>query len=164
MTEACSCCNGRRYCHWNSHENAQRHLTNQGQRPRRPPKLLQTKTALFSFGGLRGLWSRYVGYFWMQLWMRFQWPLMSRHCLKFVTVHCTMWVNIQKELMSSSYSCYWILLAISVYEQMSSEKKSFPPDWTESRKIRTWSGNTARPQDTDGSPCCTPHQNWFWMN
>ena len=24
-------------------------------RPRRPPKLLQTKTALFSFGGLRGL-------------------------------------------------------------------------------------------------------------
>ncbi len=29
-------------------------------RPRRPPKLLQTKTALFSFGGLRGLWSRCV--------------------------------------------------------------------------------------------------------
>ncbi len=27
----------------------------------RPPKLLQTKTALFSFDGLRGLWSRCVG-------------------------------------------------------------------------------------------------------
>jgi len=38
-------------------------------RPRRPPKLLQTKTALFSFGGLRGLWSRCVGCFWMQLFM-----------------------------------------------------------------------------------------------
>ncbi len=33
------------YCHWNSHENAQRHLTNPDQRPRRRPKLLQTKTA-----------------------------------------------------------------------------------------------------------------------
>ncbi len=60
---------GRRYCHWNSHENAQSHLTNPDQRPRRPPKLLQTKTALFSFGGLRGLWSRCVGCFWMQLFM-----------------------------------------------------------------------------------------------
>ncbi len=38
-------------------------------RPWRPPKLLQTKTALFSFGGLRGLWSRCVGCFWMQLFM-----------------------------------------------------------------------------------------------
>jgi hypothetical protein len=38
-----------------SHENAQRHLTYPDQRPRRPPKLLQTKMALFSFGGLRGL-------------------------------------------------------------------------------------------------------------
>jgi hypothetical protein len=37
--------------------------------PLRPPKLLQTKTALFSFGGLRGLWSRCVGYVWMQLFM-----------------------------------------------------------------------------------------------
>ncbi len=36
---------------------------------RRPPKLLQTKTALFSFDGLRGLWSRCVGCFWMQLFM-----------------------------------------------------------------------------------------------
>ncbi len=32
-------------------------------RPRRPPKLLQTKTALFGFGGLRGLWLRCVGCF-----------------------------------------------------------------------------------------------------
>ncbi len=55
---------GRWYCHWNSHENAQRHLTNPDQRPRRPPKLLQTKMALFSFGSLRGLWSRCVGCFW----------------------------------------------------------------------------------------------------
>ncbi len=39
---------GHRYCHWNSHENAQRHLTYPDQRPRRPPKLLQTKTAVFS--------------------------------------------------------------------------------------------------------------------
>ncbi len=38
-------------------------------RPLRLPKLLQTKTALFSFGGLRGLWSRYVGCVWMQLFM-----------------------------------------------------------------------------------------------
>jgi hypothetical protein len=60
---------GRRYCHWNSHENAQSHLTNPDQRPRRPPKLLQTKMALFSFVGLRGLWSRCVGCFWMQLFM-----------------------------------------------------------------------------------------------
>ncbi len=52
-----------------SHENAQRHLTYPDQRPRRPPKLLQTKMALFSFGGLRGLWSRCVGCFWMQLFM-----------------------------------------------------------------------------------------------
>ncbi len=47
----------------------QSHLTNPDQRPRRPPKLLQTKAALFSFGGLRGLWSRCVGCFWMQLFM-----------------------------------------------------------------------------------------------
>ncbi len=47
---------GRRYCHWNSYENAQRHLTYPDQRPQRLPKLLQTKMALFSFGGLRGLW------------------------------------------------------------------------------------------------------------
>ncbi len=64
---------GCRYCHWKSHENTQRHLTNPDQRPRRPPKLLQTKTALFSFGGLRGLWSRCVGCFWMQLFMAVQW-------------------------------------------------------------------------------------------
>ncbi len=36
---------------------------------RRPPKLLQTKTALFSIGGLMGLWSRCVECFWMQLFM-----------------------------------------------------------------------------------------------
>ncbi len=53
----------------NSHEKAQRHLTHPDQRPRRPPKLLQTKTALFSFDGLRGLWSRCVGCLWMQLFM-----------------------------------------------------------------------------------------------
>jgi len=52
-----------------SHENAQRHLTYPDQRPRRPLKLLQTKMALFSFGGLRGLWSRCVGCSWMQLFM-----------------------------------------------------------------------------------------------
>ncbi len=34
---------GRRYCHWNSHENAQRHLTNPDQRPRRPPKYFKPK-------------------------------------------------------------------------------------------------------------------------
>ncbi len=60
---------GRRYCHGNSHEKAQRHLTHPDQRPWRPPKLLQTETALFSFGRLRGLWSRYVGCLWMQLFM-----------------------------------------------------------------------------------------------
>ncbi len=38
-------------------------------RPLRPPKLLQTKMALFSFGGLRGLWSRCVECVWMQLFM-----------------------------------------------------------------------------------------------
>ncbi len=64
---------GNRYCHWNSHENAQRHLTNPDQRPRRPPKLLQTKTALFSFGGLRGLWSRWWGIFGCNFSWRFQW-------------------------------------------------------------------------------------------
>jgi hypothetical protein len=69
LSPAAEVCHGRRYCHWNSHENAQRHLTNPDQRPRRPPKLLQTKTALFSFGGLRGLCSRCVGCFWMQLFM-----------------------------------------------------------------------------------------------
>ncbi len=60
---------GRQYCHWNSHEKAQRHLTNPDQRPLRPPKLLQTKTALFSFGGLRGLWLRCVGCLWMQIFI-----------------------------------------------------------------------------------------------
>ncbi len=78
MTEVCSCCklspaaevgHGRRYCHWKSYENAQRHLTYPDQRPQRPPELLQTKMALFSFGGLRGLWSRCVGCIWMQLFM-----------------------------------------------------------------------------------------------
>ncbi len=39
------------------------------QRPRRPPKLRQAKMALFSFGGLKGLWSRCVGCLWMQLFM-----------------------------------------------------------------------------------------------
>ncbi len=37
--------------------------------PLRPPKLLQTKTAIFSFGGLRGLWLGCVGCLWMQLFM-----------------------------------------------------------------------------------------------
>jgi hypothetical protein len=32
-----------------------KHPTHLDQRPLRPPKLLQTKSALFSFGGLRGL-------------------------------------------------------------------------------------------------------------
>ncbi len=57
----------------NSHEKAQRHLTHPDQRPRRPPKLLQTKTALFSFGGLRGLWSRCVGVYGCNFSWRFQW-------------------------------------------------------------------------------------------
>ncbi len=62
MTEVCSCCktiSGRQsrprppksataadIVIGNSHENAQRHLTYPDQRPRRPPKLLQTKMAL----------------------------------------------------------------------------------------------------------------------
>ena len=50
-------------------------------RPRRPPKLLQTKTALFSFGGLWGLWSRCVGCFWMQLFMAVP---MTPHCKSLV--------------------------------------------------------------------------------
>jgi hypothetical protein len=37
-----------RYCHWNRHEQAQRHLTHPDQRPLRPTKLLQTKMGLFS--------------------------------------------------------------------------------------------------------------------
>ncbi len=60
---------GCQYCLWNSHEKAQRHLTHPDQRPRRPPKLLQTKTTLFTFGGLRGLIWRCVGSLWMQLFM-----------------------------------------------------------------------------------------------
>jgi hypothetical protein len=46
-----------------------KHPTHLDQRPLRPPKLLQTKPTLFSFGGLRGLWSRWVGFLWMQLFM-----------------------------------------------------------------------------------------------
>ncbi len=42
---------------------------NRDKRPPRPLKLLQTKTAIFSFGGLRGLWSGCVGCLWMQLFM-----------------------------------------------------------------------------------------------
>ncbi len=38
-------------------------------RPLRPPKLFQTKTSIFSFGCLRGLWSGWVGCLWMQLFM-----------------------------------------------------------------------------------------------
>ncbi len=34
-----------------------------------PTKLLKTKTAIFSFSGLRGLWSECVGCLWMQLFM-----------------------------------------------------------------------------------------------
>jgi hypothetical protein len=60
---------GRQNCHWNSHEKAQEHLTHSDHRPQRPPKLLQTKAALFIFGGPRGLWSRCVGCLWMQLFM-----------------------------------------------------------------------------------------------
>ncbi len=47
----------------------QRHPAHLDQRPPRPPKLLQTKTAIFSFGGLRGLGSGCVGCLWMQLFM-----------------------------------------------------------------------------------------------
>ena len=76
MTEVCSCCktiSGRRSrprppilsLSW-KRAKALHILWSE---PRRPPKLLQTKTALFSFGGLRGLWSRCVGCFWMQLFM-----------------------------------------------------------------------------------------------
>jgi hypothetical protein len=47
-----------------------KHPTHLDQRPLRPPKLLQTKPILFSFGGLRGLWSRCAGcLLWMQLFM-----------------------------------------------------------------------------------------------
>ncbi len=45
----------RRYCQWNRHEKAHRHLTHPD----------QTKTAIFSFGGLRGIWSGRVGCLWM---------------------------------------------------------------------------------------------------
>ncbi len=45
----------RRYCHWNIHEGAK--------------ALEAAKTPLFSFGGLRGLWSWCVGCSYMQLFM-----------------------------------------------------------------------------------------------
>ncbi len=78
MAEVCSCCktiSGRRSRPrppllsleqpWKRAKAPHKHWSG----PRKPPKLLQTKTALFSFGGLRGLWSRCMGYFWMQLFM-----------------------------------------------------------------------------------------------
>ncbi len=69
LTPAAEVGQGRRYRHCNSHENAQRPLTRPDQRPLRPPKLLQTKTALFSSGGLKCLWSWCVGCVWMQFFM-----------------------------------------------------------------------------------------------
>ncbi len=44
-----------------------RHPAHLGKWPLRPPILLQTKTAIFSFGGLSGLWSGCVGCLGMQL-------------------------------------------------------------------------------------------------
>ncbi len=38
VSSFCKTISGRRYCLWNSHEKAQRHLTHSGQRPQRPPK------------------------------------------------------------------------------------------------------------------------------
>ncbi len=46
-----------------------RHLAHRVNITLRPPKLLQTPTAIFSFGGLRGLWSGCLGCLWMQLFM-----------------------------------------------------------------------------------------------
>ena len=46
-----------------------RHPAHLDKRPLKPPKLLETKTTIFSFGGLRGLWLGCVGCIWMKLLM-----------------------------------------------------------------------------------------------
>ncbi len=64
---------GRWYCHWNSYENVQRHITYPDQRPRRPPKLLQTKMTLFSLAA-SGVSDQDVwGVFGCNFSWRFQW-------------------------------------------------------------------------------------------
>ncbi len=51
-----------------------RHPAHLNKRLLRPPKLLQTKTTIFSFGGLRGLWSGCMECPWMQLFMAVPMP------------------------------------------------------------------------------------------
>ncbi len=67
LTPAAEVGHGRRYCHWNSHEKAQRPLT-RSETPE-AAKTTANQNGFFSFGGLRGLWSRCVGCAWMQLFM-----------------------------------------------------------------------------------------------
>ncbi len=67
---------GHRYCHWNRHEKAHRHIIHPDQRPLRPPKLLQTKRRFLvlaaSGASDQDVWGAYgCNFSWRFQWHRF---------------------------------------------------------------------------------------------